>query len=229
MNNRYEVRGRKTAIFLNLGLETIIDTKDLKKMDSYKNKWIAKPNTMGKFYCVGHVGRKIVYLHRYLMDDPLNLVIDHINSDTLDNRRSINLREISQAQNLQNRLISKKNTTGYTGVSMDKNTKKFNAQICIDSKNRRLGVFESKEVAASFVRAAKSIYLPFSKEYGSTDNDPIICDEVKRILNKKAVIEEKQCGNTYSKKGVHFYLSANERSRYCSSSCNVLVKYYKNK
>lgn len=45
---------------------------------------------------------KEVYLHRYIMNPPDDMTIDHINHDPLDNRRE-NLRICTQAENNKNK------------------------------------------------------------------------------------------------------------------------------
>jgi hypothetical protein len=62
---------------------------------------------------------KIEYLHRVLMpnDDPC-LVVDHINGDNKDNRKS-NLRLVSYRINSINRKIKINNTSGFVGVIKD--------------------------------------------------------------------------------------------------------------
>jgi HNH endonuclease len=46
--------------------------------------------------------RKRVYLHRWIMQPPQRLHVDHINGDGLDNRRE-NLRIVTSSENLRNR------------------------------------------------------------------------------------------------------------------------------
>ena len=77
--------------------------------------------------------------------------IDHVNHDKFDNRLS-NLRWVSKLENNQNtRLIMKTNTSGHTGVSYDKNRRKWLARF------RRNGIrlidkhFGTKEEAIAAV------------------------------------------------------------------------------
>ena len=56
-----------------------------------------------------------VGLHRLILDAPPGKHVDHINGDTLDNRKC-NLRLCSIRENLLNRGPNKNNTSGYKGV-----------------------------------------------------------------------------------------------------------------
>lgn len=85
-----------------------------------------------------------VHLHRLIMNPPLGMVIDHINRDTLDNRRS-NLRICTIQQNLRNQKRPN-NKTGYTGVSIG-HKGKYNAQIKVNYKKIHLGTFDTIEEA----------------------------------------------------------------------------------
>ena len=91
-----------------------------------------------------------------------NLVVDHINGNTLDNRRC-NLRLITQAQNALNQSSSKNSLSKYLGVYWNKLSKKWTAMIKVDGKNKYLGIFE-RESDAALARdyATKQYY----KEYG---------------------------------------------------------------
>ena len=54
-------------------------------------------------------------MHRRILNAPDGVQVDHINHNTLDNRRS-NLRLCSLAQNQMNRKRASNNTSGYKGV-----------------------------------------------------------------------------------------------------------------
>jgi hypothetical protein len=86
-------------------------------------------------------------LHRIIMDCPANMTVDHINGNTMDNRRS-NLRLATQSQNQMNRGSCRGSSSRYKGVSHHKLTDKFTAQIRVDGKKRHLGLFVSEEEAA---------------------------------------------------------------------------------
>lgn len=67
----------------------------------------------------GYAGYKSELYHRFIMNCPDDMVVDHINHNRNDNRKS-NLRIVSASENEKNRIISKSNT-GYIGISYREN------------------------------------------------------------------------------------------------------------
>ncbi len=103
MKNDYEIRGDVTAIFLKRKsgeiVETIIDTKDLSLVQTFPYTWCANWfNTSNSFYVSGSDKGRTIYLHRFLLNFPENMVVDHINHDPLDNTRT-NLRIVTKSEN----------------------------------------------------------------------------------------------------------------------------------
>ena len=75
---------------------------------------------------------------------PIDL-LDHINRIRDDNRLD-NLREVSESDNLQNMGISKRNKSGFKGVSLQSG--RWCARIMISGKEVHLGRFDTPEQAA---------------------------------------------------------------------------------
>lgn len=65
-------------------------------------------------------------------------IIDHINGNKLDNRRS-NLRFCTVAENSRNVSLRKDNKTGYKGVHYATHQKIYRASIKVDGKSIYLG------------------------------------------------------------------------------------------
>jgi len=80
--------------------------------------------------------------------------IDHINRDRADNRFS-NLRAVTNAENAQNQK-ARANKSGFTGVR--KENSKWLAEIKINYKPIRIGLFETPEAAHEAYVAAKRKY-----------------------------------------------------------------------
>lgn len=100
-------------------------------------------------------GRYVVvngeYLHRAIMRPRQDEVVDHINGNPLDNRRS-NLRVCSQEENSKNRKLACNNTSGVTGVSRyirHGRKPKWQAHISINKRQVNLGSYDLFEDAVN--------------------------------------------------------------------------------
>lgn len=112
----------------------------------------------GRNYVYGKINGKIIKLHRYLLGPKEEEVVDHINHNTLDNRKS-NLRLCTKQQNNMNRSKTSKNTSGVVGVYWDKSRGKYAASICINRHSKFLGYFNTVEEAAEARRQAEIEYF----------------------------------------------------------------------
>jgi HNH endonuclease len=83
--------------------------------------------------------------------------VDHINGDTLDNREA-NLRFATKTQNQANAGRYRNNRSGYRGVSVDGESRKYRAQIKVQKRLIHLGFFATAEDAA-IVHDAAAIWL----------------------------------------------------------------------
>ena len=91
------------------------------------------------------------------------LVVDHINGNPLDNRRT-NLRVCTNAENMRNRGKNKNNTSGFKGVTYFKFAKLWKAQIKVDRKGVFLGYFKTPEAAhQAYCEAAAKYHGDFAK------------------------------------------------------------------
>lgn len=109
-----------------------------------------------------HGYRKIVRLHRYLLNPPKHKEVDHINGNGLDNRRS-NLRIVTRAQNARN-IPSKLHSSKYKGVSFNQYTQRWECRIQTNNKFKFLGRFDSERKAAQMYDLASS---KFHGAYGT--------------------------------------------------------------
>lgn len=91
--------------------------------------------------------RKSFLMHRDIMGNPINKVVDHINGDTLDNRCE-NLRICNQTQNNANQRGAKKNSkSGVKGVYWHKGAKKWCAEVIHNKKKYYCGLFDTLDEA----------------------------------------------------------------------------------
>lgn len=107
------------------------------------------------------------HLHRLVMNCPDDMVIDHINHNRLDNRKS-NLRICTQHQNNMNKGVTYNRASNVTGVRLDKRRNKWMARITCNYKEKFLGYFDTKEEA---IQARKNAEIEYFGEYRNDSED----------------------------------------------------------
>lgn len=127
--------------------EILIDNEDWDKIKDIRLRILKQDND--KFRVAGRLkgSKKTFYLHRFIMNASINDQVDHIDGNPLNNKKE-NLRICSNKENSKSQSIRKRNTSGYKGVTWDKQRSKWKAQITINYKHKSLGFFNSKEDAA---------------------------------------------------------------------------------
>lgn len=111
---------------------------------------------------VPYKAHRIVYLLAFEVD-PGDKEIDHIDGNGLNNNPA-NLRLATKSENQHNRGANKNNTSGFKGVSQDKQTKRWTAKIRLHGKRRHLGYHSTPEEAhAAYVRAAEELHGEFAR------------------------------------------------------------------
>lgn len=93
--------------------------------------------------------------------------IDHINGIRSDNRMA-NLRDVSRSQNHRNQKLSVKNTSGFMGVSLCKNSGKWRAYTRSHGRARHIGYYSTAaEAHAAFAEVAIKAGFTDRHIYGS--------------------------------------------------------------
>ena len=104
-----------------------------------------------------------IYLHRTILCACSGGIVDHINGDPLDNRRS-NLRVVDPHVSALNRGLQSNNTRGYRGVTLHKQTGRWQAAITLYGKDKYLGLFDTPAAAArAYNEAAMRAHGPEAK------------------------------------------------------------------
>lgn|SRR3990167_2229620 len=130
---------------LSRGHFAIVDDEDYEWLNQWK--WYKSPAG----YAVRNNARingkqKAVFMHKVILNVPNNLQGDHINHNTLDNRRE-NLRIATHSQNMMNRKMQINNTSGFRGVGWKKRDNRWAAYIKVNQKFIHLGHFKEKNEA----------------------------------------------------------------------------------
>lgn len=133
----------------------LIDLDDIPKISKYK--WHKRDN----LYVNSH---KVDRLHRYLLNAPSNLDVDHINGDRLDNRKS-NLRLCTRSQNNMNKSEQRNNTSGHRDVSWSKSNSKWNSRITVNRKTINLGYYDDILEAIKVRQQAERQYFGEFNKY----------------------------------------------------------------
>jgi hypothetical protein len=91
------------------------------------------------------------------------LEVDHINGDKLDNRRA-NLRVATKTQQRQNQRVTRRNTSGFKGVSRISSTGRWRARIKVSGRQMPCGVYATAESAAlAYDAAAREYFGEFAR------------------------------------------------------------------
>jgi len=103
---------------------------------------------------------RFVSLHRVIAGANHGQIVDHINRDILDNRRS-NLRICTHSENVVNRGAAKNSAAGFRGVVPV--AQRFRAQISMNGRYHHLGYFNTAQDAAhAYNKAAASLHGDFA-------------------------------------------------------------------
>lgn len=157
------------TIKLTQGKETIVDDEDYEELNKFK-------------WCIGSVGyairresskinkdRPTIYMHKYIFNNP-NTIIDHINGNTLDNRKC-NLRICTKSENRRNSKKPKNaKTSKYKGVYFFKDSKKWRARIRVLDKLIDLGLHINEIDAA---KAYNEAAIKYFGEFAKLNNIPL--------------------------------------------------------
>lgn len=159
---------------LTQGQFALVDDEDFEWLNQLS--WQAAWNPSSKGYYAQHTqhlridgkrSTKSIGMHRLILNAPKNKVVDHINHNTLDNRKE-NLRIVSFRQNRQNLKIN--TTSKYSGVCWDKKLKKWFARIAIAGMMKPIGYFPKEQSAAKAYEMAQRLYC----------NENLVC-KIKQV------------------------------------------------
>lgn len=140
---------------LTQGKFAIVDDEDFEFLSQWKWWTLKSGNT---FYAIRRSKNATILMHRVIIGAKPKKTVDHVNGNGLDNRKE-NIREVSNSENAMNRTLNSNNSSGTTGVSFHKKSKKFRATITVNKKSIHLGTFSSIEEAVIARKSAENKYF----------------------------------------------------------------------
>ena len=133
-----------------------------------KSEWFVKKGR-NCFYAfrrlaTGKTGnKKLIYMHREIIEVGDEKMVDHINYDGMDNR-SCNLRAATHSENMCHRKKSSRAThSKYKGIQWHKDIRKWQVEIRFNKKRMYLGCFRNEiEAAKAYDRGAMKYHGEFA-------------------------------------------------------------------
>jgi hypothetical protein len=139
-----------TIVPLSKGKHAVISDEDAERVLAYKWSYHGEGYACRNTYvrlADGTLARQKVMLHRFIVDAPASMDVDHENGDGL-NCQLHNLRVATRAQNIANTGKRKGCAGQYKGVSFQRGRGKWRAEITVDRQRRHLGYFADAKAAA---------------------------------------------------------------------------------
>lgn len=158
-------------IALTRGIVAIVDDDDFELISKFN--WSASNYGYAQAHFTKEDGRYTkISMHRLISGLRLGdkREVDHINGNTVDNRRS-NLRIVSHSENMKNARQRKTNTSGYKGVSWSSSLNRWMAFISVEGRTKNLGMFSDKESA---YKAYCNAALKYHGEFANLGNGCVI-------------------------------------------------------
>lgn len=145
---------------LSRGEFALIDKDDYNIIKQYNwNCWFS-PKTPGLKYAFSSVKAKH-RMHRLITNCPPDKEVDHIDNNGLNNRKS-NLRICDRTHNMFHVGPTKRNTSGYKGVSWSKKHRKWVTHIRVNKRSTYLGAFDDiVEASEAYNNKAKEFQGEF--------------------------------------------------------------------
>jgi len=158
--NKEDSEGKDSRLIpLTQGRFAIVDGEDYDRLRRYKWRVYNGGQTC---YAIRTEGQTTVRMHRQIMVAPKSLLVDHIDHNGLNNRRS-NLRVCTNSQNQHNQRIRLGGRSKYKGVVWHHRDRCWVAQIRINGRRLYLGCFDNEvDGAIAYDRKAIELFGEFA-------------------------------------------------------------------
>lgn len=188
------------------GTVALVDDEDFEQINRFS--WY-----VGNGYARSGSRENMLHMHRLIMKPSNDKVVDHIDGDRLNNKRS-NLRICTQKENLKNRKKQKDSGNTYKGVKYKKG--KYECSIIVENKFIFIGIFEDEIHAVN-------AYNYYSEIYFGNFSKPNDCPYVEKDEWMKSIYvpTSKYRGVSYNKRNKKWncdvYIKEKGRTKYVGS------------
>lgn len=164
--NKFEINQELCIGHCDNGESFMCDKEDYDLIKDYywkfDNNGYVKASTLRDGY---GCHKSSIFLHRLILNCSDDEIVDHINGNKSDNRRS-NLRICTHSQNSMNRHTTSHNKCGKVGVTYRAYKNKYEAYIYVNGKNIYLGCYTDKDDAIKArIKAEQKYYGEFAETY----------------------------------------------------------------
>ena len=159
-------------IHMTQGYKALVDDEDYDFLMQWKWRAVKRPHNSGHIYARrvvrkkinGKITEKTIWMHRFILNVPSGMLVDHANGNGLDNRRS-NIRICNFAQNSRNRKRHSNKPGVYKGVYVAERATgiRYRSQIFFNGKSIEVGAFATEiEAARAYDAAARKYFGEFA-------------------------------------------------------------------
>lgn len=182
------------------GQFAIVDPEDYEYLSQHK--WHCNHDGYAKRTGYHPDGRSYtVLMHRFIINAPKEMCVDHTNRNRLDNRRQ-NLRLCTRSQNAINRQIPQKSKTSkYKGVHQKPGSNRWCAVIGRKNSSRdsnHIGIFDTEEEAARYHDAAARFYYGEFAITNFPGDEALSVEEIQQMIQHRF---KSKCSSVF--KGVY--------------------------
>lgn len=138
----------------------MVDDEDFERVRQITWSWFQPKKNYSKQYVRGRTDGKQVFLHRYILNAPQGMLVDHRDGNPFNNCRS-NLRLATYQQNIFNSDTRCDSVLKIKGVK--KEGKRFSANITHSGNKYRIGLFDTiEEAKAAYDAKSAELYGEFA-------------------------------------------------------------------
>jgi len=149
-------KGQVKQIPLGNGVYAYVDAADYEWLSQWT--WRLHAGYAGRWE-----KRKMVLMHREIMQPPKGKMVDHVNGNKLDNTRA-NLRVCTRPENARNTRKQHSASSRFRGVTYYKAMGKWRARIGFEGRYIHLGFFtDEAEAARAYDRKAVELFGEFAR------------------------------------------------------------------